>query len=111
MKRIYQALLNSWAGCQVVFAEKAFKQELVLAVVLIPLSWFIAATPVEFLLLNHALLQVLLAEIFNTAIESCIDRVGPEIHRFSKMAKDLGSLAVMLAMLWLLIVWCVIIYL
>jgi diacylglycerol kinase (ATP) len=79
--------------------EAAFRQEVVLSVVLLPLAWWIADDPISWLMLMGSCLLVLITELLNSAVESVVDRIGPEKHELSGRAKDIGSAAVMLALL------------
>ena len=90
--------------------ESAFRQELLLAAILLPISFFIASTGTQLALLIGALIIVLLAEIINSAIEAAVDRVGTEHHELSGRAKDLGSSAVFLALTLCFVIWAGIIY-
>ena len=107
--RLIGAARNSLEGlAAAVRGEAAFRQELALAVVLVPLGLWLGATGVERALLAGSVLLVLIVELLNSAIESTVDRISLERHDLSKRAKDLGSAAVMLALLaaaatWLLI--------
>ncbi|QEA38920.1 diacylglycerol kinase [Pistricoccus aurantiacus] len=85
--------------------ETAFRQELVLFAVLLPLAFWLGQTPVEWALLLGSALLMLVVELLNSAIESVVDRIGPEHHELSGQAKDLGSAAVMLALVILGVVW------
>ncbi|HAR07352.1 MULTISPECIES: diacylglycerol kinase [Halomonas] len=78
--------------------ESAFRQELALCLVLVPLAWWIGDTPVEWILLVGSCFMVLIVELLNSAIESVVDRIGPERHVLSGRAKDIGSAAVMLSL-------------
>jgi len=78
--------------------ESAFRQELALCVLLLPLAWWIGQGPVEWVLLVGSCLLVLVVELVNSAIESVVDRIGPEHHELSGRAKDLGSAAVMVSL-------------
>jgi diacylglycerol kinase (ATP) len=99
--RILFAFKNSGKGFQWLLKnEAAFQQELVLAVLLVPLSFSINETLSELLLLLMTLALVLIVEIFNTAIETVVDRIGLEHHELSGLAKDLGSAAVLLSLLF-----------
>jgi len=75
------------------------------AIVMIPLAFLIGQDWVEVTLLAGTVLLVLMVELLNTGIESCIDRIGPEWHDLSKRAKDMGSAAVLLSLLLCLGVW------
>ena len=90
--------------------EAAFRQELLLAAVLLPIALLADVPLLHKALLIVAILLVLLAEILNTAIEAVVDRIGLERHPLSGLAKDLGSLAVlvafvMAALIWLTVLW------
>ena len=90
--------------------ETAFRQELALCVPLFPLALWIGSEPVEWVLLLGSCLLVLIVELLNSAIETVVDRVGPEVHELSGRAKDIGSAAVMLALMaagltWGLLAW------
>ena len=90
--RILFAFKHSGKGFQFLLKnEAAFQQELVLAVLLVPLSFLINETLSELLLLLMTLALVLIVEILNTAIEAVVDRIGLEHHELSGLAKDLGS--------------------
>ena len=88
--------------------EAAFRQELVLVVVMTPLAFWLGQSIVETALLIAVLLLVLIVELFNSAIEAAIDRHGEEHHELSGRAKDMGSAAVFLSLvnagvIWLLV--------
>lgn len=85
--------------------EAAFRQEVWLTLVLLPLSLWLAQTPVELALLWASLLWVLMAELANSAIEAVVDRTGDEHHRLSARAKDMGSALVLLSLVLLVVVW------
>lgn len=81
--------------------EAAFRQELVLSVIFIPLAFFVADGPVERVILIGLTMLVLVVELLNSAIEALVDRVGAEHHELSGRAKDMGSAAVLLSlMIW-----------
>ena len=104
--RILFAFKHSGKGFQFLLKnEAAFQQELVLAVLLVPLSFVIKQTLTELLLLLMTLALVLIVEILNTAIETVVDRIGLEHHELSGLAKDLGSAAVLLSLLFAAGVW------
>ena len=97
---------NSLKGLQLAFRhEAAFRQELALCVVLLPLAWWIGDGPVEWILLLGSGLLVLIVELLNSAIESVVDRIGTEHHELSGRAKDISSAAVMLSMLLAGLAW------
>jgi len=81
--------------------EAAFRQELLLAVIFIPMALFIAEGPMERILLIGLTLLVLIVELLNSAIEAVVDRIGLEHHELSGRAKDMGSAAVLVSLvLW-----------
>ena len=106
LARIVHAFFNSCAGlsdaCQ---NESAFRQELMLAAVLIPVAFMLPVTAVERVLLIAAVLLVLIVELLNTGVEAAIDRISFDHHTLSKRAKDIGSAAVFVALVLLAMVW------
>lgn len=106
LRRAWNALHYSWAGLQAAYRhEDAFRQEIHLAIVLIPLACWLNVTPVERVLLIGSVLLVLVVELLNSAIEAAIDRISLENHRLAKRAKDLGSAAVLVALLFAALSW------
>lgn len=106
MRRVLLAYVNSWKGFKGAFrAEAAFRQEVVLAIVLLPLGAWLGKSGVERALLLGSVVFVLIVELLNTAIETVVDRIGLERHELSGLAKDVGSTAVLLAFVVLAIVW------
>jgi len=107
--RLWRAFGNSYKGFAGAFREEAaFRQELALAVVLIPLGLWLGRSGVERVLLIGPVLLLLIVELLNSAIEATVDRVGLERHPLSGLAKDIGSAAVflsftLLAASWLLV--------
>jgi diacylglycerol kinase (ATP) len=106
LRRIWNALHYSLAGLRAAYAcENAFRQETLLAAILIPLSFFLPVTWTGRALMISSVLLVLIVELVNSAIEAIVDRVSLERHPLSKRAKDVGSAAVLLALLNVLAVW------
>lgn len=104
--RILKATQCSILGFKAAFKhEAAFRQELLLFVVLTPLAWFIAESIMDFVSLIVVMLLVLIVELLNSAIEAVVDRVGLERHELSGRAKDLASAAVTLSLIIAGIVW------
>jgi len=97
--RIWHATLISLHGLRAGWGEPAFRQEAMLALVLVPLAFWLGRGWVEVALLAGSVMLVMIVELLNSAVEAAIDRVGPEWHDLSKRAKDLGSAAVLLALL------------
>lgn len=105
-QRFIPALKNSWLGLKAAYRyEIAFRQELFLSIFFIPTAYIIAASFIEFVLLLSAIFIVLITELLNSGIEAAIDRIGPEHHELSGRAKDLGSAAVFVALIYFILVW------
>ncbi|MEN9713258.1 MAG: hypothetical protein RLY90_1519 [Pseudomonadota bacterium] len=105
LSRVWHALGYSIHGLQAAWYEKAFRQEAIFAVILIPSAFWIGQTWVEIALLIGGVLLVMIVELLNTGIESAIDRIGPEWHALAKRAKDMGSAAVLMSLLFCLGIW------
>ncbi len=110
LNRVWHAFGYSLAGLRAGWHEKAFQQEAVAAVVLVPLSFWLGQTWIETSLLIGTVVFVMVVELLNTGLESAIDRVGPEWHDLSKRAKDMGSAAVLLSLLLCVGVWTAAVY-
>ena len=106
LSRIWHAVGHSLAGLAAGWTESAFRQEVLLAVVLLPGSCWLARDWVEAALLAGSVFLVLAVELLNSAIEATVDRIGPEWHALSKRAKDMGSAAVLLSLLSCAAIWC-----
>lgn len=106
LRRLLNAFGYSMAGFKAAYQhEEAFRQEVLLAIVLIPLAFFLSGYGIERALLVGSVLLVLLVELLNSAIEATVDRVSLEHHRLAKRAKDIGSAAVLLSLVNLAVVW------
>jgi diacylglycerol kinase (ATP) len=106
IKRIVLAAGYSAQGLRAAFVnEAAFRQEVLLAVILIPLACWLEVTNIERILLIASLLLVLIVELLNSAVEAVVDRIGTEQHELSGRAKDIGSAAVLLALLLTAYIW------
>lgn len=99
LSRIAHALGFSIAGLRAGWDQTAFRQETLAAAVLLPLSFWLGRGWIETALLAGSVLMVLAVELLNSAIETVVDRIGPEWHELSKRAKDMGSAAVLLSLL------------
>jgi diacylglycerol kinase (ATP) len=99
LSRMWHATGYSLAGLRAGWNEAAFRQECLAAMVLLPLSVWLGQTWVEVGLLAGSVVLVMVVELLNTAVETAIDRIGPEWHDLSKRAKDMGSAAVLLSLL------------
>jgi diacylglycerol kinase (ATP) len=111
LTRLWNALHYSIAGLKDAYRlEDAFRQEVLLAVILIPAAIVIPVSGIAHALMIGSVLLVLIVELLNSAIEATVDRVGLEKHLLSKRAKDIGSAAVLVALLNVVAVWsCVLI--
>ena len=109
LRRILNAVGYSWAGLAAAFKhENAFQQEVFLALVLIPLALFLGDSGIERALMVGAVLLVLIVELLNSAIEAAVDRISLEHHQLIKRAKDMGSAAVMIALMNVVAVWALV---
>ena len=108
--RLWHATGFSLAGLRAGWQETAFRTEALVAVVLVPLAFWLGRHWVEVALLAGSVVLVLVVELLNTAIESAVDRVGPEWHALSKRAKDMGSAAVLLMVLLTGAIWVAALY-
>ena len=109
VKRLYNACLFSAAGFKATWQhEEAFRQEVILLIITTPLAIALGANAIEKLLLIGSIVLVLLVELLNSAVEAVVDRVGFEHHELSGRAKDIGSAAVMMALVWAAITWALI---
>ena len=111
LRRLLDATGYSMKGIGAIWRnEAAFRQEVALVVVLLPLSFFLAADALQWLLLVAPLVLLLVVELLNSAIEAVVDRIGSETHELSGRAKDMGSAAVffclvLIALSWASIAW------
>ncbi len=100
LRRVWNAMLYSVAGIRAAWSnEAAFRQEVVLCLLLIPAAFWVGSNAVERALLIGSCLFVLVVELLNSAVEAAIDRIGEDVHRLSGLAKDMGSAAVFIS-LW-----------
>lgn len=104
--RLVRAARYSFAGLRSALAgEAAFRQELILAIVLTPLALWLGDNGAERALMVGVLLLVLIVELVNSAIEAVVDRIGTEPHDLSRRAKDLGSAAVFISLIAVPLAW------
>ena len=109
LKRVVRAAGYSLAGLRVALQhEAAFRQEAALFVILAPLGYWLGRNGIERSLLIGSLVLVLVVELLNSAVEAAVDRIGSEKHELSGRAKDLGSAAVLLALLLVVVVWALV---
>lgn len=106
LKRLINACVFSIAGFKAVWKhEEAFRQEVLLFIVTTPLALWLGQNLAEKLLLIGSIVLVMLTELINSAMEAIVDRIGLERHELSGRAKDIGSAAVSLSLIWAAIVW------
>ena len=111
LRRVWNAMRISLSGlCAALVHESAFRQEVMLAAVLIPVALVSSASGTGKAVMVLSVLLVLLTELLNSALEALTDRVSLEYHEMSKRAKDLGSAAVMISLVavpvtWTLVLW------
>ena len=104
--RLLRAARYSWQGMQAAWEhEAAFREEVLAAIVLVPLGLWLGDTALERALLVSSILLVLVVELLNSAIEAVVDRFGSELHPLSGQAKDMGSAAVLLTILISILIW------
>jgi diacylglycerol kinase (ATP) len=104
--RVMRALRFSWAGLRAAYKkESAFRQELILATLLIPSGFWLGRDATERILLVGSVLLVLIVELLNSAVEATVDRGGLEWNKLAGRAKDMGSAAVLIALVMLMLTW------
>jgi len=111
LRRIWNAFFYSMEGFKAAFHnEDAFRQEVLLAAILIPLALFLPATGLGKALMVTSVLLVLVVELLNSAIEAKVDRISFENHQLAKRAKDIGSAAVFVSLWNVVVVWGLVLF-
>ena len=111
LRRIWNALFYSFEGLKAAYRhEDAFRQEVWLAMVLIPVALFLPASGTGKALMIASVLVVLIVELLNSAVEATVDRVSLENHRLAKRAKDIGSAAVLFSLINVAVVWLLVLF-
>ncbi len=110
LSRVLHAAGYSLAGLRAGWGETAFRQEAIASVFLLPAALWLGTNWVETALLAASVVLVMVVELLNTAVETAIDRIGPEWHDLSKRAKDMGSAAVLLSLLVCAGIWAAALY-
>ncbi|RFC38367.1 MAG: diacylglycerol kinase (ATP) [Candidatus Nitrotoga sp. LAW] len=111
LRRLINALSYSLSGLRLAWKdEAAFRQEVILAIILVPVAFMMPVGEIQRVLLVGSIMLVLVVEMINSAIEAVVDRVSLDIHPLAKKAKDMGSAAVLLALanailIWIMILW------
>jgi len=111
LKRLFSALEFSRKGLITAFRnEAAFRQEILLALILTPFAFIAGNNGLERAVLVASMLLVLIVELLNTGIEAVVDRIGSDFHELAGYAKDAGSAAVLIALIQMVVVWVFIIW-
>ena len=106
LDRLYHATIYSWQGFKAAYkSEEAFRQEVFLCIVALPLGLYLGDNGIEKAILVGAILLIPIVELLNTGIEVLTDRVCTEHHKLSGRAKDIGSAAVLLSLINAAVVW------
>ena len=109
LNRLIDAFGYSWLGYKAGYKnEAAFREELFLGAIMLPVAIIFAESSVELAILIGSLFLVLMVELLNSAIEAIVDRVSDEHHELSGRAKDLGAAAVMTALINVIVIWSII---
>ncbi len=111
LQRLLNALGYSLQGLASAFRhEEAFRQESLLALILVPMALIVPASGTEKALMIASVLLVLVVELLNSAVEAAVDRISLDNHRLAKRAKDIGSAAVLLSLINVAVVWGLILF-
>ena len=111
LTRVWNAFHYSMAGLAAAYRnEDAFRQEVWLAAVLVPLALFLPVGVLGKALMIASVLMVIVVELVNSALEATVDRISLDHHHLAKRAKDIGSAAVFVALLNVLVVWGLILF-
>ena len=111
LRRIWNALLYSIEGIKAAFRHEAgFRQEALLAAVLIPVALTLSVEGTGKALMIGSILLVLLVELLNSAVEAVVDRISLERHGLSRRAKDMGSAAVFISLANVVVVWALVLF-
>ena len=106
IKRLANAFTYSVAGTFAAFKhEDAFRQEVILSSVLIPLAIYLGQTGIEQALMIASVLLVIIVELLNSSVEATVDRISVKRHKLSKRAKDIGSAAVFFSLINAVVIW------
>ena len=111
LRRLMNAFGYSVEGFRAAFKhEDAFRQEVFLAVILIPLAFYLESEALHRILMIGSIFLVLIVELLNSAVEAVVDRVSIERHALAKRAKDIGSAAVFVALTNVVMTWCLVLF-
>ncbi|MDX9952398.1 MAG: diacylglycerol kinase [Methylophilaceae bacterium] len=111
LRRLINAFGYSMAGFRAAYKnEDAFRQEVWMAAILLPLAVYLGNTALQTALMIACVLLVMIVELLNSSIEATVDRISLENHQLAKRAKDIGSAAVLLSLVNLVVVWGLLIF-
>lgn len=111
LQRVWNALFYSLEGLRAAFRhEDAFRQEVALSLLLIPTAFFLPVSGIGKALMVASVLLVLIIELINSAIEATVDRISLDRHRLAKRAKDIGSAAVLVGLVNVILVWGLVLF-
>lgn len=111
LRRVWNAFHYSMEGFKAAYRhEDAFRQEVFLALILVPTAFFMPVSGLGKALMVASVLLVLVVELLNSAVEAVVDRVSLEHHELAKRAKDIGSAAVFVALLNVTVVWGLVLF-
>ena len=111
LKRFINAILFSFAGFKAAWKhEEAFRQEVIVFIIAVPLAIWLAENKIEIVLLIASVGLVMVVELLNSGLEAVVDRIGHEYHELAGRAKDVGSAAVMLSILMSVVTWLLILF-
>lgn len=106
IKRLLNAFKYSVAGTLAAFKhEDAFRQEVILSIVLIPLAIYLGQSPIEQALMIASILLIIIVELLNSSVEATVDRISVKRHKLAKRAKDIGSAAVFFSLVNAAVIW------
>lgn len=111
LRRLVNAMRYSLSGLLLAWRdEAAFRQEAIFAIVLVPVAFMVPVDVTQRVLLVASVILVLIVEMINSSIEAAVDRVSLDIHSLAKRAKDMGSAAVLLALINAILIWAMILW-
>ena len=111
LRRLINAFTYSCAGLKAAYQhEDAFRQEVLLAIILLPLALWLEHGALERALMISSVLLVIIVELLNSAIEATVDRISLDNHTLAKRAKDIGSAAVLISLVNLAVVWLLVLF-
>ena len=111
LRRVWNAFRYSLSGLRAAYnCEDAFRQETLLAALLIPLALYLTVSGVGRALMISSVLLVLMVELINSAVEAAVDRISLENHHLAKRAKDIGSAAVLFSLINVAVIWACVLW-